>query len=67
MESITFKPYAILMIDDESQKYGVVRFNTLKKDWEALRDIFNDINDAKEFINELNAESGNVTIPLENQ
>lgn len=67
MESITFKPYAILMIDDESQKYGVVRFNTLKKDWEALRDTFNDINGAKEFINELNAESGNVTIPLENQ
>lgn len=66
MESITFKPYAILMIDDESKKYGVVRFNTLKKDWEALRDTFNDINEAKEFINELNAESGNVTIPLEN-
>lgn len=64
MKQKSFKPYAILIIDEKKPLYGIMRFNTLEKDWYILDDIFDDINKAKDFINELNIESGNVTIPL---
>lgn len=66
-ETITFWPYTILTIcatENEPEKYGIMRFNQVSKDWDILKNMFINIQDAQEFIKELNLEAGKVTMTL---
>ena len=69
MEKLKFKPYALFIISQDEQtrnyRYGIMRYNDVKSDWEFLSDIFTDKQTALDKIEILNKDAGDITTIIE--
>lgn len=64
MEELVIKPYMIIPCQSrDTEVYCIMRYNVVKQDWVLLPGMpYINIADAQSIVDELNQESGNVTI-----
>lgn len=67
MEELVIKPYMIIPCQSRDMEvYRIMRYNVVKQDWELLPGMpYINRADAQSEVDELNQESGNVTIAFQ--
>ena len=64
MEEHLIYPYSVIELDGLVHIFRIIRYNTVLRSWTLCGDVFANRNEAQNLADELNRESGPVSISL---